>query len=249
MPEHPRTTPSLRLFCFPYAGGGAAIYRSWADLLPPEVDLCIVQLPGRENRLAEQPIADLPTLVDEVVPAMTPLLDLPFAFFGHSMGALLSFEVARALRDRRGMEPAQLFLSAFRAPHVQGRRRSLHHLPHDALVSELQRLNGTPPEILQDGELLRLVLPAVRADMQACETYQYTPAQPFGCPITVFGGVQDHDVSRADLEAWRDQTTGAFMARMLPGDHFFINTARPILVHALALDLTRLYQSLLTGTR
>ncbi len=240
-------SPLLRLFCFPYAGGGASLYRAWAELLPYNIDLRIVQLPGRENRLAEPPLTSVSTVVAEVASIMRPLLDRPFAFFGHSMGALLAFEVARALREREDLEPIQLFVSAFRAPQLPVQERPLmHNLDDAAFIDQLRRLNGTPPEVLQNSELLCLVLPTLRADMQICETYRYLAGAPLSCPISTFGGIQDHEVSRADLEGWREQTTASFVMRTLPGDHFFITSARPLLLQALTLDLTRLCQNLLT---
>lgn len=238
----PRPNPraTLRLFCLPYAGGGPQTYYKWWRGLPATVEVCAVQFPGRGSRLAERPFTALTSLVPVLGAALAPQLDKPFAFFGHSLGALLSFELARQVRRAYGRQPAQLFVSALAAPQQPRTRPPIHALPEREFLEEVRRLNGTPREVLEMPELLELVIPILRADFALIEGYSFVPEPPLECAITVFGGLQDDRTPRAGLEAWREQTNASFAVRMLPGDHFFINTAQPLLLHALHRELEKL---------
>lgn len=233
----PNPRARLRLCCLPHAGGGASLYRRWADLLPQDVEVCPVQLPGREGRFREPAFTRMPALTQALAQALRPCLDRPFAIFGHSMGALVGFEVARLLRRHYGLEPAHLFVSGHAAPQLPPDHVAIHALPDEAFRQELRRLNGTPQAVLDHTELMETLLPTLRADFAVCETYAYEAEAPLGCPITAFGGLQDGRVSRSGLDAWRAQTSAAFHARMLPGDHFFAHTAQPLLVEMVARDL------------
>jgi medium-chain acyl-[acyl-carrier-protein] hydrolase len=241
--KSPKPNPAarLRLFCFPYAGGGAHTYRTWPQALPADVEVCPVNLPGRESRLREPAFKQLGPLVDALVPQLLPLLDRPYALFGHSMGAMIAFETARRLRGRKVAGPQHLFVSGRRAPQLppKGERRT-YDLPEAEFIEELGRLNGTPREVLEHPELLELLLPILRADFSICQTYAYAPGEPLDIPITAFGGVEDQDVGRARLEAWREQTSGAFKLHLIPGDHFFINSARARVCHLLTDELNAL---------
>jgi medium-chain acyl-[acyl-carrier-protein] hydrolase len=234
----PNPRAGLRLFCFPYAGGGTLIYRAWPAALERVAELHIVQLPGRERRLAESPYTSVGALVSELSEAIAGHLDLPFAFFGHSMGAVLSFELARRLRRERGVEPRHLFVSGRSAPQLPRREPCTFDLPEPEFVQELINLNGTPREVLENPELRQLLLPLLRADFAVCQTYEYDPGRPLACPITALGGIGDR-VSREDLEGWREQTVSRFMLRMFPGDHFFLNSAQATLLEVIARDLQR----------
>lgn len=216
---------SCRLFCFPYAGGSAGIYANWSRLLGPEIEVCAIRLPGRAERLREPPFTRMEPLVDALASAMAQCSDRPCAFFGHSMGAMVSFEVARTLRARGERQPSHLLLSACAAPTATRRRRPCHQLSDDALVEELRRLNGTPAEALATPEILDCLLPAIRADFEVMETYCYRPAPPLDVPITVIGGTQDPDVSPEELAAWGVESTVGYSLRMLAGDHFFLHSA------------------------
>ncbi|MBI5649974.1 MAG: thioesterase [Chloroflexi bacterium] len=227
----------LRLFCFPYSGGNAALFHAWQAELPAEIAVCPVQLPGRGARLAEPPFTQLAPLVRAVASALYDYFDQPFAFFGHSMGALLSFELARYLREHFQISPAHLIVSGHGAPQLPDRNPPIHALPHAEFIAKLREFNGTPSQVLDNPELLEIILPVLRADFAICETYRYEPRAPLACPISAFGGVADAYVSRAELVAWRAQTNATFSARLLPGDHFFINTTRAALLHALAQEL------------
>ena len=227
----------LRLFCFPYAGTGASIFRTWSDGLPAEVEVCPVQFPGRGTRLMEAPFTALSPLVQALAEALVPLLDKPFAFFGHSLGALVAFELARQFRRQYGVQPVRLFVSADRAPQIPRRDRPIHALPERQFLVELRRLNGTPELVLEEAEIMQIMLPVLRADFAVYETYAYSSEPPLDCLISGFGGLQDHRVSRSDLEAWRDQSSNSFSLRMFPGDHFFLNTTQPLLLDVLSQEL------------
>jgi len=225
----------LRLFCFPYAGAGALIFRTWSDSLPADVEVCPVQLPGRGTRMTERPFTQLSLLVEALAQALAPLLDGPFAFFGHSLGALISFELARRIRRQYGLHPARLFVSAARAPQIPHRGPSIHTLPDKEFFMELRRLNGTPSELLGHEELMEIMLPILRADFALYETYLYSIEPPLNCPISAFGGLQDSKVSESDLGAWRAQTSVSFSLQMFPGDHFFLK--QPLLLRSLVQEL------------
>jgi medium-chain acyl-[acyl-carrier-protein] hydrolase len=234
----PKAGTEIRLFCFPYAGGATHTYRNWQSLLPPEIEVCPVELPGRGTRVDEPPETRLTRLVEAMTQALLPYLDKPFALFGHSMGGLISFEFARELRRLRRPQPVHMFISACRPPH---RRRSpqriTYDLPEPEFVDELRRLGGIPEEVLEELELMQLIFPLLRADFEVCQTYEYVPEPPLACPLTVLGGLQDTELSRGELKEWREQTTSTGVVRMFAGDHLFINTAQPLILHMLADEL------------
>jgi medium-chain acyl-[acyl-carrier-protein] hydrolase len=185
----------------------------------------------------ETPFTQLSPLVQALAQTLVPLLDKPFAFFGHSLGALVGFELARQLRRQSGVQPVGLFVSADCAPQLPHRGRPIHALPEREFLVELRRLNGIPGKVLEEAELMQIMLPILRADFAVYETYVYSAELPLNCPISTFGGLQDRRVSRGDIEAWRDQTSSSFSLRMFDGDHFFLNTTQPLLLQALSQKL------------
>ena len=227
----------LRLYCFPYAGAGASVFREWAPALPAAIEVIPVQLPGRESRIRETPLTSLRLLVDTLIAEITDL-NTPFAFFGHSMGALVSFELARKLREDGKRTPVHLFVSGRRAPTIRDEVAPLHKSDDRTLLEKLRELNGTPEEVFQYPELVGFWLRIIRADLEACETYVYSDAVPLECPITVFGGLDDAHVSRDEMVPWGDQTRGVFSLHMLPGDHFFLHSSREILLHTIVRNLS-----------
>jgi medium-chain acyl-[acyl-carrier-protein] hydrolase len=231
--------PRIRLFCFPYAGGSAAFYGDWAARLPEGTDVCPVQLPGRERRLAEPPYTELNSLVGDLMPALRPLLDVPFCFFGHSMGAAIGFELARELRRTGGPLPNRLFLSGRRAPQVPTRELPMHDLPDAEFLERVGDLNGTPPEVLREPEIMEVFLPLLRADIGLCERYTFAPEPALPVPFTVYGGDRDPDVSPADLHAWAEQSSRRTDVRLLPGDHFFLAKEAGSFFPAFARDIAR----------
>ncbi|MCA1591775.1 MAG: putative thioesterase [Acidobacteria bacterium] len=237
--QFPKPNPSarLRLFCFPYAGGAANVYRTWPGSLPASIEICAVQPPGRERRLHEEPFTSLLALVQAAAPALLPYMDRPFAFFGHSMGAWIGFELACYLRRENLQQPLHLFASGSPAPQIPSRTSDTYNLPEQEFLNELRRLNGTPREVLEHPELMELMLPLLRADFSVTGTYAFSDDDPLDMPITVFGGLQDEDISQSSLEAWRQQTNRAFALQMFPGDHFFLHTAQPQLLNVLCREL------------
>jgi medium-chain acyl-[acyl-carrier-protein] hydrolase len=226
------------LFCFPYAGSGAAAYFPWAKLLPSEVALCAIRLPGRESRLRQQPYLHMEPLVQELAGALMPLLDRPFAFFGHSMGALIAFEIARSLRREKAGQPLHLFASAHRAPQLPDLEPPLYQLPDEKLVQELdRRYGGIPAAILQSDELLKLFLPMMRADTTVLDTYVYQEEPPLALPISVYGGSADSSVHDGELEGWGEQTQARFRLKIFEGDHFFLRGAQAQVVQTLNDEL------------
>ena len=235
----PRPDPGakLRLFCFPYAGGGAAVFHRWPSRLTAGVEVCAVQLPGRGARYREPAFTSMADLVEAAAKALLPYLGRAFALFGHSMGALVGFELARRLRKDHHLRPVHLFVSGREAPQTPFHNRPLHALPDEEFVAELAALNGTPKEILGNREMLEFVMPALRADFRLSETYLYQAEPPLECPISAFGGIADPRVRPPYLDAWREQTTAAFRRTMMPGDHFFLSSAEPQLLAALSREL------------
>lgn len=220
----PRPGARLRLFCFPYAGGAASIYRTWADELPADVEVCPVQPPGREGRIRERPVTSTEEMVQAAAEGLAEELDRgPYALFGHSMGAVTAFELARRRRDAGGPEPVHLFASGRGAPTVVDLDEPIHDLPPERFRQRLRELNGTPVEVLEHPELMELVEPLLRADFRVVETYRYAPAAPLTCPITALGGLADDHVPAERIEPWREMTSGPYRQHMLPGDHFFLN--------------------------
>ncbi|MGQ4807055.1 Linear gramicidin dehydrogenase LgrE [Candidatus Entotheonellaceae bacterium PAL068K] len=228
----------LRLFCFPYAGVGASIFRRWVEGLPVGVELCAIQLPGRESRLRETPFNRLAELGQALRPILRPYLDRPFALFGHSLGAWIGYELSRQLREHDGLAPAHLFVSGRRAPHRPPSQPPMHTLADAAFLQAMRTRYGGGPEIVwQDAELMQVFLPILRADITMAETYTPICHEPLDCPISAFGGFQDTSTDRSELEDWQELTTRTFQLRLLPGDHFFVNENRRLLLHLIAQDL------------
>jgi medium-chain acyl-[acyl-carrier-protein] hydrolase len=226
----------LRLFCFPYAGGGASLFRAWLDALPPEVELCGIQLPGRETRLREPAYTRLVPLIQELAEAIIPYLDRPFAFYGHSMGALISFELARQLRRVHNRHPVGLYLAAYRAPQLPNPNIRIHHLPEE-MFKVVLRAEGIPETILQNRELMQAMLPTLRADFELCDTYEYKEEAPLACPFLIFGGQDDVRVNLADLELWPVHSSTQSHLSVMPGSHFFLHSAQDLLLTTIARDL------------
>lgn len=234
----PRAGARLRLFCFPHAGGSAALFRTWADTLPAEIEVCPVQLPGREQRLWEPPFTRLSLLVEHLVISLQQYLNLPFAFFGHSMGALIAYELARELNRQAYTVPIHLFVSGCPAPQIPAPASPVYLLPDAALIDHLRSLAGTPEAVLQNAELMQLMLPLIRADFTLYETYGYERGEPLPCPISTFGGLKDTEVIPRDLAGWREQTRASFTLRLFPGDHFYLQRTQAPLLREIVQELS-----------
>ena len=235
----PNPKARLRLFCFPYAGGNPP-YGVWIDQFPSvvrhNVELCSIHLPGRESNHREPLIAELGPLLDHLEPTIA-TCDLPYAFFGHSMGSLMSFELARRLRKHGAPGPIHLTVSGHRAPQLEDFHEPIHKMPDQEFRAKLRAFGGTPEAVLQNVELIELLTPILRADFAICETYSYREETPLDCSITAFGGEEDPKISRDELSAWRAQTTKSFSLRMFPGGHFFLQSAPSLFLRVLAQDL------------
>lgn len=234
----PSPAPTVRLICFPYAGASAWMYRPWRDAFADGVEVRAVQLPGRGPRLHESRIESLDAAAAAVSAAILPLSDRPLALFGHSFGALLAFECARRLQAADAC-PVQLFVSAEDAPHVPDRNPPLHHLERDEFLRELRALNGMPQAILDCPDLLEILLPVVRSDFTALETYTFRAGPALNCPITVFGGLHDPRTSIDGLARWGEVSAVGSTLERIVGDHFFVDSARPQVVAHVAATLTR----------
>lgn len=213
----------VRLVCLPYAGGGLAVFHRWRSVLPPRVDLVPLCLPGHDGRLAESPRTDLSALVCELADDLQPALDRAYVLVGHSLGAWIAFELARELRRRNLPQPELLIVAAARPPHAELPQSPLHLLPDDKFIAAIeQRYDGIPPAIAGNAELLQLLLPVLRADIQMVETYRYAVEPPLDVEILALGGTDDPAVSAAQLADWRRHTSRNCSVRQFPGGHFFL---------------------------
>lgn len=230
---HPNPDATLRCFCLPYAGGSARVFQSWSRHLPASLDVYAIELPGHGTRLTEPPLRHLNDILVAIAEVIQPLLDRRFVLFGHSMGALISFELARYCRRHDLPMPAHLYVSGHRAPQLPDPEPPVHTLPEAAFRDKLTRLQGTSPAVLNNEEFMALLLPVLRADFAVCETYIYAPEPPLPCPITAFGGTRDPATQRGRLRAWQSQTQTNFTRHVLPGNHFFIHSAEAALLQHL----------------
>ncbi|MGW0537767.1 thioesterase II family protein [Streptomyces sp. NPDC003032] len=229
----PAATDAPRLVCFPHAGGSATYYYPLAAALAPEIDVLVIQYPGRQDRHREPCVDDLHRLTDHLHEVLAPCLDRPFVFYGHSMGAVLAFEVARRCEGGARLWPAHLVVSGRRAPSRH--RHETTHLQDDAgLIKELVAAGGTDRRLTEDAEFLASVLPAVRSDYRAVETYTYRPGPPLTCPVTVLTGTADPKVTLDEARAWRGHGSGEFALRTFTGGHFFIEEHRDAVAGVLA---------------
>lgn len=228
--------PRLRLFCLPHAGAGVAGYHPWRTGLPADVELALVHLPGRESRIGERSFRRMDRLVEHLEEVVGPLLDQPYAFFGHSFGAMVAYALTHRLTARGVRPPERLFVSGCRAPHLPDPRDDVDHMSDDELVEEIVRLGGTPPDVLQHKELMGLVLPVFRADLQLVASRGPAPSASLPCPVTALAGEDDPVAPPHMVEQWREHTQD-FRLHVFPGGHFFVQSARDAVLRMLAEDL------------
>ncbi|GHF52515.1 oleoyl-ACP hydrolase [Streptomyces mashuensis] len=234
---HPAEDSGVRLVCLPHAGGSAPFYFPMSRALAPAVDVLCVQYPGRQDRRHDKAVEDIGEYADLIAAELKPWLDRPTALFGHSMGAVIAFEVARRLERDLGFVPLTLFASGRRAPS-RYRDENVHRRDDDGVVAEMRLLSGTDSQILGDEELLRMVLPAIRSDYKAIETYRSEPGATVQTPVTVLTGSSDPRTSREEAEAWRDHTTGAFALHAFTGGHFFLAQHQQEIVRIVSEGIT-----------
>lgn len=223
--QHLHVNPDapVRLFCFPYAGGNPAIFREWCPVLGADAELFALQLPGRGMRAAEPPMRAVGLIVHYLANAITPLLDRPCVFFGHSNGALICYELARELARRAEPGLQHLIVSAKRAPHLPRLGPVTFDLPDAEFIEVLRDYEGTPAEILDDAGLLELLLPAIRADFGLSDLYQHRQGFALECDMTLFGSMNDRFVPFDDLLAWERHGKGSCATRVFDGGHFFLH--------------------------
>jgi medium-chain acyl-[acyl-carrier-protein] hydrolase len=238
--ERRTETVEVHLVTLPHAGGAASVYRSWSAWLPPEVDICLAHLPGRERRIGEPAHNRIESLVGELADHLRLVVDRPYVLFGHSMGAIVAYELTRALAPRGFRPPAGLIVSGQRAPHRPDDSSHIHHLPDADFLGALRELGGTPSEVFEHPELIELLLPTLRADFAAIETYEWVPGPPLEIPIVAFAGDRDEVIDPDDVAGWAEQTTAPIIVERFDGGHFFVldrpeQVARCAGEHALAL--------------
>ncbi|TBO55983.1 thioesterase [Streptomyces kasugaensis] len=224
-----------QLVCLPHAGGSASFYYPVATALAPAVEVLAIQYPGRQDRRQESCVDDIHELAGRLFTILRPLMGRPMALFGHSMGATLGFELAR-LMEQAGQPVSRLFASGRRAPS-RPRHESVHLLDDQGLLADVRKLSGTDSRILDDEELLRMALPAIRADYRAVETYVYRPGPELTCPVTVFTGDDDPKTTLDEARDWATHTTGAFDLDVFPGGHFFLTEHQPAILRKIAQQL------------
>jgi medium-chain acyl-[acyl-carrier-protein] hydrolase len=222
--DKPGIETRLRIFCFPYSGGGVSIFYDWSKHFPQDISIMALQLPGHESRMAEELVSDLNLLIDKLVVAITPYLDKPYIFFGHSLGALISFELTHRLKKMNVYLPKCLIVSGRAAPHTPSKNGIIHNLPNHEFIAKLKEYNGLPEIILHNQELLDLFLPIIRADFKLSESYLHMKYEPLPVPIIALAGKNDYNVIIENVALWMEHTTKSFKKYLLPGDHFFIKT-------------------------
>ena len=234
----PDPNARVRLFCLAHAGGGASTFRTWSDDLPAGIEVRAIQLPGREDRVMEEPFQSAHFAAEAVADVIGGDLDRPWAVFGHSMGSLVGFELVRELRRRGAPDPVAVLASGHRGPHLPLTYEPFHELPDDAFVDEMnRRYDSVPAAARESAELMELLLPGLRADIAVCDTYAYQEEEPLPSPLVAYGGESDDQVSRDDLEAWSRHTASAFELKLFPGDHFYLQPAQRELLADIAQRL------------
>ena len=236
-PSQASASRRLRLYCFPYSGGNAVSFVPWQREIDPAIELCAVQLPGRGARFREPPCTSFSGLIVQLAQVLAGQNAMPFAFYGHSLGALIAFELARYCRDQGMPMPQHLIVSGCNAPPLREKSKRLHELPDEELIARLREYNGTPAEILENRELMRLLLPAIRADFALGADYCYQAAAPLSIPLTALSGRRDEHVDVGEIRRWKEQTDMVYHEHWFGGDHFFIHEERQAVLDCISAEL------------
>ncbi|MBY0574147.1 MAG: alpha/beta fold hydrolase [Undibacterium sp.] len=245
--NHSKASARMRLYCFSYAGGSASNYASWHADLDPAIEICAIELPGRGSRFGEMPQSSLTILTATLAKVIAAHVNLPFAFFGHSLGGLLSFEVARYLQQHYAISPLHLFVSGASAPQHRDTSKKLHLLEDASLIEELKDYNGTPPEVLAHRELMELLLPMIRADFALVGDYEYRVMPLLEIPITVLMGTEEAKVEDDKVNGWSKETSAECTIAWFEGDHFFIHPQRKAVLDCIRKELSPAVTAVVTA--
>ena len=227
----------LHLYCLPYAGGSGRVFANWQKLFPPEIKVCCIDYPGHGARRSEPLLDRIDRIADGLAREIASRSHARYVLFGHSMGSLVGFEACHQLARYGAQLPELLAVSGHGGPRVPRSSPPMHAVPDDQFIAHLRELGATPPEILATRELMELLLPLLRADFRACETYEPYWNRKLAVPIAVYGGVDDEDADIAALRGWQSETSGTCVVRMFPGDHFFIADQAEAVPSSLLHDL------------
>ncbi|GAA0736782.1 thioesterase II family protein [Clostridium oceanicum] len=231
--NNPKSKDKLRLFCFPYAGGGSSVFRKWTNMFPSDVGVYPIQYPGRENRIGEKPIKKMEDLIEKIYDSIKDYLkDVPFVFFGHSLGTKIIYELTLKIERELNIKPKALIVSAGRAPFYL-ESKPIYHLKDDEFVKELKRFSGTPKEILSNKDLMKIFIPMLRADFQIDETYIKKNLEKLDVPILGFMGTKDEEMTLKELKDWEKVTKKTFKYEMIEGGHLFINTNKESVISSI----------------
>ncbi|WP_033347345.1 thioesterase II family protein [Kitasatospora aureofaciens] len=236
---HPAAGRPVRLVCFPHAGGSASYYHPVSAALSADTEVIALQYPGRQDRRTEPCLDSIDALADRITDELLTLEDRPTLYFGHSMGAVLAFETAWRLEQKGGPAPRGIIASGRRAPSTR-RAETVHQRDDAGVLAELRLLDGTNTRALENEEILRMSMPAIRADYRAVERYTCEPGRVLRCPITALTGDADPRTTVAEAEAWQEHTSGGFRLRVLPGGHFFLAEQQAAVLREITTELAEL---------
>ena len=244
---HKTETPLIRLFCFHFAGGSALSFKNWAKYLPENIELIAIQLPSRDGRYTEAALTETTQVVESIRQQILPYLTKPYIIFGHSLGALISYELLHDLNKPEIMPPALFIPSAYRAPHLPAKAKPAYTLPDKEFIARLEQFEGTSKVVLENQELMAAFLPRIRADFQILETYKYQQRPRLNTPILAIMGKDDPHVAKNELLDWEGHTQEKFRCHFFEGGHFFIHTAEQELMQMIRQECQTIIQSLLVN--
>ncbi|NEQ11710.1 MAG: thioesterase, partial [Moorea sp. SIO4E2] len=228
--HQPKPNARLRLFCFHPWGSSASMFQGWSDQLLTDIEVLPIQLPGRQRRLQEKPFTEFVPLIQVLGEILSPYLDRPFAFFGHSMGALIAFELAHILEQEYNLKPLHLFLSAALPPSDTSLSKEFESFSQEQKLNYLMNISEIPKDIYDDPPLLQELMNVFKADLELLQSYSYVEKPPLSCPISSFGGINDSLTSEKQLSEWSKYTYSPFKLQMFPGQHMFLKDSKKLLL-------------------